>query len=80
MMALDLLFAYCHERRFLTMANSQTRLDIEQIIDGCTCVGTILDELTLLRVALRCYLEGMDPEDAVAWACEQLSNSLSKIP
>lgn len=56
----------------------KTQLDIEAIIDGCTGVGELMDELTLLRVSLRAYLEGKDPADAVAWACEQLSNSITK--
>lgn len=56
----------------------QIQLDIDQIIDDCTGVGSYLDELTLLRVALRAYLDGMDPSDAVAWACQLLSDSLTK--
>lgn len=56
----------------------QTQRDIEAIIDGCTGVGELMDELTLLRVSLRAYCEGRDPQEAVAWACEQLSNSITK--
>lgn len=71
-------FHHCHERQFLTMArNIHTKNDIEQIIDGCTGVGSVLDELTLLRASLRAYLEGMTAEEAVAWACQELSNSLT---
>lgn len=54
------------------------RSDLEIIIDGCTCVGSVLDELTLLRTALRLYDSGLDPADAVAKACEMLSDSLTK--
>lgn len=60
------------------MASRSTKNDIDQIIDGCTGVGNLLDELTLLRAALRAYTEGMAPDEAVAWACQQLSNSLTK--
>lgn len=52
--------------------------DLEIIIDGCTCVGTVFDELTLLRTALRLYDSGLDPEDAVAKASEMLSDSLTQ--
>lgn len=60
----------------------QTQLDIDQVIDETTglCGGNFLDELTLLRVALRLYLDGLDPSDAVAKACQMMSDSLSKIP
>jgi hypothetical protein len=57
-----------------------TGSDIHKIINATTCVGTLLDELTLLRVALRLYADGMTAEDAIAKACEMLSDSLSKIP
>jgi hypothetical protein len=53
--------------------------DIPFIIDQCTGVGTLLDELTLLRTALRLYAqEGMTAPDAVARASEMLSNALTK--
>lgn len=51
---------------------------MNQIIDACTGVGELLDELTLLRCSIRLYLDGMDPEDAVAQACEMLSDSITK--
>jgi len=64
------------------MRDFQTQLDIDQIINETTGLGgsNFLDELTLLRVALRLYLDGMDPTDAVAKACEMMSDSLAKIP
>jgi hypothetical protein len=52
--------------------------DIHYIIDQLTCVGSIMDELTVLRVALRLYADGMNARDAVARACEMLSNSITK--
>lgn len=58
-----------------------TSKDITYIIDSLTCVGSVLDELTLLRTALRLYAQdGMTAEDAVARACEMLSNSVTKTP
>jgi hypothetical protein len=53
-------------------------LDIPDIIDACTGVGDVLDELTLLRVSLRLYAEGYRPADAVAMACKMLSDSITK--
>lgn len=66
----------------MTMRDLQTQLDIDQIIDETTGLGgsNFMDELTLLRVSLRLYMGGMEPADAVAKACEMLSDSLSKIP
>lgn len=60
--------------------NIHLQNDLNEILDGCTGVGTILDELTLIRASLRAYMEGMDPADAVAWASQQLSDSLTKRP
>lgn len=56
----------------------QLKSDLDRIIDDCTGVGDILDELSLLRVSLRAYVEGMNPGDAVAYASEQLSNSITQ--
>jgi len=60
--------------------NIHLQNDLNEIIDGVTGVGSILDELTLLRVSIKCYLEGMSPAEAVAWACQQLSDSITKHP
>lgn len=54
--------------------------DIPFIIDQLTGVGSVLDELTLLRASLRLYAEGMPAADAVARACEMLSDSITKRP
>lgn len=55
-----------------------TSEDIPWIIDQCTGVGTLLDELTLLRTALKLYAEGMPRADAMARASQLLSNALTK--
>ena len=52
--------------------------DIYEIVESCTGVGTLLDELTLLRTSLKAYCNGADPDVAVAWAAKQLSDSISK--
>lgn len=70
-------FYHCHERHLLTMTD-QIRYDIDFIIQECTGVGNLLDELALLRISLRAYCDGAKPEDAVLWACRQLSDSLTK--
>lgn len=57
-----------------------TGKDIYFIVDQLTAVGTIRDELTLLRVALKLYADGATKEDAVARACAMLSNSVTKTP
>lgn len=54
--------------------------EINFIIDQLTAVGTVRDELTLLRVALKLYADGASKEDAVARACEMLSNSVTQTP
>lgn len=56
----------------------QTQADIGHIIDACTGVGSVLDELTLLRASLRAYADGSEAEDAVAWSCQQMSDSITK--
>lgn len=58
--------------------NLHLKNDIEEIIDGCTGAVTLMDELTLLRASLRAYLEGMTAAEAVAWASQQLSDSLTQ--
>jgi hypothetical protein len=58
----------------------QTQADIGHIIDACTGVGSTLDELTLLRATLRAYADGMDASDAVAWSCQELSDTITKHP
>jgi len=51
--------------------------DIYKIIESCTGVGTLLDGLTLIRTALKAYCNGADPDEAVAWAAEQLSDTIT---
>lgn len=57
----------------------EIRNDIDFIIQECTGVGNLLDELALLRISIRAYCEGAKPEDAVLFACKELSNSLTKL-
>ena len=52
--------------------------DIYEIVESCTGVGTLLDELTLLRTSLKAYCNGADPDEAVAYAARQLSDALTK--
>lgn len=58
----------------------QVREDLEYILLEVTTLPSLLDEVTLLRVALRRYMEGHPAEEAVAWAAQQLSNELARIP
>jgi hypothetical protein len=51
--------------------------DLEYILDQVVGVSP-KDELTLLRAALRYYAEGHSAQDAVAWAANELSLSLTK--
>lgn len=52
--------------------------DIDYILQEVTACGSPLDELALLRTSLRAYKEGRSAVDAVAWAAQQLSNSISR--
>lgn len=56
----------------------QIKRDIQTILEKSTHCQTTLDELALLRIALRRYLETNDAEEAVAWAAREISTSLSK--
>jgi hypothetical protein len=60
------------------MAQNKLQTDLDHIITACTGVGSVLDELTLLRAALRLYADGSSAEDAVAEACHMMSNSVTK--
>jgi hypothetical protein len=60
------------------MLHDQVKSDIEIILQQVTGAGSPQDELALLRASLRCYLEGMTPGDAVAWAAKELSKSISQ--
>lgn len=56
----------------------QIHADINEILETSSEAGTVLDELTILRAALRAWMEGKPPADAVAWAAQQLSNAITK--
>lgn len=51
--------------------------DIRYILETVIGAAGPADELALLRVSLRRYLEGQSAVDAVAWAAEELSKSIS---
>lgn len=51
--------------------------DIDYIIDQCTDAGSLIDELSLLRISLRAYIDGADAEEAVAWASRKLSDTIT---
>lgn len=62
------------------MPNLSTTNDLQLILDRATGTGlSLLDELTLLRTSLRRYLETGDAEEAVAWAAQQIGNSVSNF-
>ncbi len=54
----------------------QLTTDLNHILDQVTGLP-LLDELSLLRISLRRYAETGDAVEAVAWAAEQISNSVS---
>ena len=56
------------------------RDDLDYILLAVTQLPNVLDELALLRVAIRAYQEGRSAEEAVAWAAQQISNSLTSYP
>lgn len=56
----------------------QTKKDLQNLLSQTSGCQTPLDELALIRAALRRYLETGDAEEAVAWAARELSNSLSR--
>ena len=56
----------------------QTLDDIYKIVESCTGVGTLFDELTLLRTSLKAYCNGADPEEAVAWAAKQMIDIITR--
>lgn len=51
--------------------------DLQWILQETLQLPTMLDELSLLRISLRRYLETGDASEAVRWAAEQMSNSVS---
>lgn len=57
-----------------------TRADLDLILQRVTGAATTLDELGLLRMALRRYMEGHPADEAVAWAANEISKSLTSHP
>lgn len=54
-----------------------TRQDIDRILTLVLGARNTLDELALLRAALRRYMETGDPEEAVAWAARQIADTIA---
>lgn len=56
----------------------QVAADLRHILETTIAVGTVHDELVLLRVALRRYVETGHAADAVAWAANEMSAVISR--
>lgn len=56
--------------------NKQTFEDIDFILDA-VIVACYDDELSLLRLTLRRYQEGMTAQEALAWAAGKLSDTIT---
>lgn len=54
----------------------QIRQDVDQIIELVTGV-CYDDELSLLRISIRAYLDGATPEEAVSFASGKLSDAIT---
>lgn len=52
--------------------------DLRHILERTAAVGSVHDELVLLRIALRRYVETGDAANAVAWAAEEMSAVISR--
>jgi hypothetical protein len=59
------------------MLQEPFKSDLDYILQQATQAATPQDELALLRISLRAYMEGMNATDSLAWAAQQLSNSLT---
>jgi hypothetical protein len=57
-------------------ANTKLQNDLDYILNQARGT-TLLDELAMIRAAIRRYAETGNAEDSVAWAAEQISNSVS---
>jgi hypothetical protein len=57
--------------------DEQTINDIEYILDSVREVSYPHDELSLLRISLRRYLQGETAEESVAWAAGKLSETIT---
>ncbi len=56
------------------------REDLDYILQEAVMkAATVLDELTLLRTALRRYAETGDAREAIAWASGRMSDSITSI-
>lgn len=50
--------------------------DLDYILTHCLGLP-LMDELAMIRASIRRYSETGNAEEAVAWAAEQISNSVS---
>lgn len=57
-----------------------TASDLAYILDHTVAVGTLPEELILLRIALRLYAAGRSASDAVAEAAGEVSDALTRNP
>lgn len=62
----------------LLKMTESVRNDIEFILENSMFAGTLLDELSLLRIALRAYLDGAEPGVAIAWAAGKISDTITQ--
>ena len=56
----------------------QVARDLDQLLTAALGCASPLDELSLLRVALRRYIQSGDPAEAVAWAAETLGAAFTR--
>lgn len=57
----------------------QVKIDLDHILQEALTACTTHDELSLIRVSLRRYSDTGDAKEAVAWAAQKLSDSLTSI-
>lgn len=57
--------------------NTKLQNDLDYILTHCLGTTTLLDEVAMIRASIRRYSETGNAEEAVAWAAEQISNSVS---
>lgn len=70
-------FAAGSIRKILPMLQQSQKSDLDYILQQATQAATPQDELALLRTSLRAYMEGKSAPDAVAWAANALSKSIT---
>jgi hypothetical protein len=62
----------------MTQIPKQVNLDLDQILrEAVIEAANPMDELTLLRAAIRRYLQTGDAHEAVPWAADNIARSIS---